>query len=95
MLMFRSSPDYEAPADADTDNTYMVTLKATDGTYMDACTHNVMVMVTNVEELGTLSGDSNPSYMEDGDDAVGTYTASGGTMSGMANWSLMGDDMDD
>ena len=93
MLMFRSSPDYEAPADADTDNTYMVTLKATDGTYMD--THNVMVMVTNVEELGTLSGDSNPSYMEDGDDAVGTYTASGGTMSGMANWSLMGDDMDD
>ena len=93
MLKFGSLPNYESPTDANMDNTYMVTLKATDGTYMD--THNVMVRVTNVEELGTLSGDSNPSYMEDGDDAVGTYTVSGGTMSGMANWSLMGDDMDD
>ena len=64
MLMFRNSPDYEAPADADTDNTYMVTLKATDGTYMD--THNVMVMVTNVNELGTLAGgpDEPTSVME-------------------------------
>ena len=63
MLMFRSSPDYEAPADADTDNTYMVTLKATDGTYMD--THNVMVMVTNVDELGTLAGGPDePTYAD-------------------------------
>ena len=64
MLMFRSSPDYEAPADADRDNTYMVTLKATDRTYMD--THNVMVMVTNVEELGTLSGIPEPQDYEGG-----------------------------
>ena len=50
MLTFRSSPDYENPADADTDNTYMVTVKADDGTYMD--THDVMVTVTNVDEDG-------------------------------------------
>ena len=73
MLMFRSSPNYEAPADADTDNTYMVTLKATDGTYMD--THNVMVMVTNVDELGTLSGPESASVMEGATD-VATYTIS-------------------
>ena len=48
MLKFRSAPDYETPADADMDNTYMVTVKATDGTYTD--THAVTVMVTNVEE---------------------------------------------
>ena len=41
MLTFRTTPNYEAPADADTDNTYMVTVKAADGTYMD--THGVTV----------------------------------------------------
>ena len=53
MLTFRNSPNYENPMDANTDNTYMVTLKASDGTYMD--THDVMVMVTNEDEAGTLN----------------------------------------
>ena len=53
MLTFRSSPNYEMPMDANTDNTYMVTLKASDGTYMD--THVVMVMVTNEDEDGTVT----------------------------------------
>ena len=53
MLTFRSSPNYEMPMDANTDNTYMVTLMADDGTYMD--THDVMVMVTNVDEMGEVT----------------------------------------
>ena len=53
VLTFRTTPDYESPADADGDNTYMVTVKANDGTYMD--THGVTVMVTNVDEAGTVS----------------------------------------
>ncbi len=53
ILTFRNSPNYEMPADADTDNTYMVTLKANDGTYMD--THDVTVMVTNMDEDGTVT----------------------------------------
>ena len=56
-LMFRSPPDYEMPrgmAISDTNtNTYVVTLKANDGTYMD--THDVTVMVTNMEEDGTVT----------------------------------------
>ena len=32
-LTFVRAPDYENPADADMDNTYMVTVKADDGTY--------------------------------------------------------------
>ena len=48
MLKFRSSPNYEMPADADGDNTYMVTVKAADGTYMD--TQEVTVTVTDVDE---------------------------------------------
>ena len=53
MLTFRSSPNYEMPMDTNSDNTYMVTLKASDGTYMD--THDVMVMVTNMEEDGSVT----------------------------------------
>ena len=53
MLTFRSSPDYENPTDMGMDNMYMVTITADDGTYID--THDVMVMVTNVNEAGTLN----------------------------------------
>ena len=53
VLTFRSSPNYEMPADANTDNTYMVTVKADDGTSMD--THDVTVTVTNVEEMGEVT----------------------------------------
>ena len=46
-LTFMSAPDYEAKS------AYMVTVKADDGTYMD--THDVTVMVTNVNEDGTVT----------------------------------------
>ena len=52
MLTFNDAPDFEAPADADGDNTYMVTVMASAGGEMD--TQDVMVMVTNVDEMGTL-----------------------------------------
>ena len=95
MLRFMSSPNYEMPmgGSGNDSNTYMVTVKASDGTNTD--TRAVTVMVTNVDELGTLSGNSSPSYMENSDAAVGTYAVSGGSMSDVANWSLMGDDMGD
>ena len=51
VLTFNSPPDFENPADAD--NTYMVTVKADDGTYID--THGVTVTVTNVEEPGMVT----------------------------------------
>ena len=93
VLTFDAPPDYEMPMDADTDNQYMVTVKAEAGGEMGEIT--VTVTVDNVDELGTLSGDSSPSYEEGGEGAVGTYTASGGSMSDMATWTLMGDDMGD
>ena len=48
MLTFVRAPDYENPADANTDNTYMVTIMADDGTYMN--TRDVTVRVTDVDE---------------------------------------------
>ena len=62
MLTFRSSPDYENPTDMNMDNVYMVTIMADDGTYMD--THDVMVMVTNEDEMGRVT------FWRDGQDAT-------------------------
>ena len=47
-LTFKTSPDYEAPADADTDNVYMVTVMASDGT--NTADMAIMVTVTDVDE---------------------------------------------
>ena len=49
VLNFRSAPDFEMPADADTDSTYMVTVKAAYGADMD--THVVTITVTDVDEM--------------------------------------------
>ena len=73
MLTFRSSPDYENPMDANTDNNHRVTLKASDGTNTD--THNVTVMVTDVDEAPVITGDAASDYAENGTDPVATYTA--------------------
>ena len=93
VLTFRSSPDYEMPADANTDNIYMVTVNASDGTHM-ATPHEVTVTVTDVNEaLTPISGPSNTDYAENGTDDVATFTAmdpEGATIS----WTLEGTDAD-
>ena len=52
-LTFRTSPDYEAAADANQDNVYMVTVTANDGT--NTATEEVTVTVTNEEETGEVT----------------------------------------
>ena len=54
VLMFKKSPDYEMPADADMDNVYMVTVQAKDSTGKTGM-KMVTVEVTNVEEPGMVS----------------------------------------
>ena len=76
MLTFRSSPDYENPMDMGMDNMYMVTIMADDGTYMD--THDVMVMVTNVDEMGRVT------FWRDGADATTAAIMVGDMLSGLA-----------
>ena len=89
-LTFGTSPDYEDPADADTDNVYMVTVVATASDLTDD--QDVTVTVSNVDELGTLAGDGSLTYAEGGTAAVGTYMVSGGDGSTTINWSLDGAD---
>ena len=99
VLSFREKPDYEMPADANKDNVYMVTVRASDGTlYEDRM---VEVTVTDVDEapmiiwggLG-ISGSSSVSYADDRRDAVATYTAIGPNAAS-ARWSLAGADAGD
>ena len=96
MLKFSSAPDYENPmggADDDS-NTYMVTVKAEAGG--EEAMQEVTVMVTNEEELGTLTADmvSPIEHPENSMDTVATYTASG-PMADNAMWTLEGADADD
>ena len=91
MLKFTRAPDFETPADANTDNVYMVTVMVKAGGEMEMV--EITVMVTNVDELGTLSGSSSVSVNE-GDTDLGTYTLTG-TAADTADWSLAGADMSD
>ena len=53
MLTFAMSPSFEAPADMDMDNMYMVTVMASAGGEMDMM--DVTVTVANVEEMGEVT----------------------------------------
>ena len=92
VLTFKSSPDHEAAADADTDNAYEVTVVASDGTYSD--TQDVAVTVTDVDEAPVITGDVAPNYAENGTGPVDTYSATD-PESATIIWSLEGDDAAD
>ena len=54
-LSFLAARNFEAPADADTNNTYVVVVRATDGA-SNFSTQTVTVTVTNANEAPTYSG---------------------------------------
>ncbi len=62
-LSFVAAPDFEAPADADGDNVYQVTVSASDGTNSDAQT--LSVTVGNVNEAPVISGGESASLLVD------------------------------
>ena len=79
VLSFRSSPNYEAPADEDMDNVYMVTLTArdSDNTAMRA----VVVTVTDVDETGAVTAISGNARV-DSVLTAGTVTDPDGSVGG-------------
>ena len=50
------------PMDTNSDNTYMVTLEAMSGGEMD--THDVTIMVTDMNDPGTVTITPNPNILE-------------------------------
>ena len=94
-LTFKSSPNYEAAADDDTDNAYEVTVVASDETNEDRL--DVTVTVTDVDEdeaPPVITGDAAPDYAENGTGPVATYLATDPD-SATITWTLEGDDAAD
>ena len=88
-LSFRSPPDYEAPNDANTDNVYEVTVRASDGDLMS--TLDVEVTVTDANESGAITGLESISYAENGTGAIATYSITDPDGDGVT-WSVAGTD---
>jgi hypothetical protein len=53
VLTFASSPDFEAPADSDTNNTYVVVVSVSDGALSD--TQTLTVTITNANESASIN----------------------------------------
>ena len=91
-LTFKTPPDHEAPADADTNNRYEITVQASDGTNTGSLP--LTITVTNIDEAPELTGKVNITYAENGEGPVATYTATD-PENGEITWSLSGDDRGD
>jgi len=76
VLTFLAAPNYEAPADANGDNVYLVTVKASDGFQID--TQALSVTVTNVNEALVIGSNGG------GDTAVLTVAENGMTVTTVA-----------
>ena len=91
VLSFLSPPDFESPQ-GDEGNTYWVTLRADDdGRPSEYDVHNVRVTVTQVNELGDLSGDVELTLPENSIDAIAQYQIDD-PEEGTITWSLSGPD---
>ena len=74
VLSFASAPDFEVPADANTDNSYLVVIRATD-TAGNTTDQSLIVTVTDADEVApVISGLIAPS-VEENTTAIATYTA--------------------
>jgi len=72
-LSFNAVTDYEAPADADGDNTYEVTVRAYDGSAADA--RDILISVTNVVEAPVITSPASYEVLEN-ETLVGNVTVS-------------------
>ncbi len=90
-LTFRNLPDHERPADANRDNMYEITVRASDGRVYG--THDVTVTVEAVDEAPEFhSGNRDSfSYRENGTAALYTYRATDPEGAEVA-WSVSGAD---
>ena len=86
ILSFKAKPDYEMRADANRDNVYEVTVRASDGTmHADRA---VKVTITGEDEAPVVAGRDSVSFPENSKNQVATYTATDPEGSTSITWSL-------
>ena len=91
-LNFRTSPDYEDEKDDNRDNTYEVTVRASDGTLTGEL--GVKVMVTNVNEPHEITGWDDIDHFENDSGSVAAYTVTD-QENAMFDWDVSGADRGD
>ena len=88
VLSFKTAPDYEMPSDANGDNIYEVTVRASDGVmYADRM---VRVSVTNANEGPEIMGNATVEYAENGTGPVAAALTATDPEMDTVTWSLSG-----
>ena len=73
-LSFASAPNFEAPTDADSDNTYQLSLQASDGNSI--VSQALSISVTNVDEAPTITSAASADVAENSTGTIHTAAAS-------------------
>ena len=89
-VTFKSSPNYEAPTDAGSNNVYDVTVVASDGTNITS--KDVAISVTNVNEAPTVTSAATASFAENGSGTVYIATATDPDAGTTLTYSISGAD---
>ena len=93
-LSFRSTPDYERPADSNRDNVYIFTVQVSDGRNYGSL--EVSVTVTDLNETNPeVSGRDALSVRENTTSTLYTYSARDMDRDAEITWSVRGNDSDD
>ena len=88
-VMFKETPNYEMPTDANMDNMYMVTVVATDKKKLTA-TRDVVITVTNAADAGTITFSSVQPKV--GIPFMATLTDEDGVVMESVKWQWYNDD---
>ena len=93
-LRFRSSPDYERPADSNRNNVYEVTIRASDGRSYGMLEEPLSVTVTEVNEAPVITTKSRTEFSlrENSTSTIYTYRATDQDDSDTIRWSVEGAD---
>ncbi len=91
-LRFEAVPDYEIPTDAGRNNSYEITVVASDGTHR--VTADTTVNVTGEDEAPEITGETDIDYPENQGGLVDDYSAQDPERKTIT-WSLSGTDRDD
>ena len=93
-LRFRSSPDFERPADSDRDNVYEVTVRASDGSTYGMPENTLTITVTQMNEPPVITTKSRTEFSlrENSTSTIYTYRATDQDNSDVIRWSVEGAD---